>query len=115
MTVRLKICLPDKNLQQGNDDKIVLPIESGTFTVIEERAPTMLLLSAGAVQLLDKSNRTVKRWFINGGFADIADNECVVATDKAVNLESFSLSQAEEKAKDDVFYQKVYDYLKVFG
>lgn len=115
MTVRLKICLPDKIFHQENNDKIVLPIESGTFTVIEERAPTMLLLTAGAVQLLDKNNRTVKRWFINGGFADIANNECVVATDKAVNLENFSLSQAEEKAKDDAFYQKVYDYLKIFG
>ena len=115
MAINLKICLPDKAFDEENNAKVVLPIINGTLTVIDDRAPTMLLLKSGVVQLLDKNNKPVKRWFINGGVADIANNACTVATEEAVELSGISLNDAEEKAKESPFYREVYNYLKVFG
>lgn len=115
MAINLKICLPDKVLPQESDDKVVLPIINGTLTVINDRAPTVLLLKPGVVQLLDNNNRIVRRWFINGGVADIANNFCTIATDVAIDLNTLSLSEAEEKAQENDFYRQVYNYLKIFG
>lgn len=115
MSVKLKINLPDRTVSEQTAARILLPIANGTLTIIEERAPTMQLLSAGVVALLDEENKITHRWFINGGLADVALDYCKIAVEEAVDLNNFTLDTAETKAKEHPFYQKVYEYLKAFG
>lgn len=115
MSVTLKINLPDRSLKEEKSAKIVLPIENGTLTVIEDRAPTMQMLTVGVVKLLDDQNQTTKRWFINGGVADIASNYCQIAVEEAVDLAEISPEIAAQKASENAFYRQLDAYLRAFG
>lgn len=115
MSVRLNIYLPDRMLPDENADKVVLPVAVGNLTVIKDRAPTSQLLVCGAVQLLDSNNHVQKRWFINGGIADIAQDVCKIAVEEAVDLSSVTMEELAAKAADNKFYQQLYAYFKVFG
>lgn len=115
MSVTLKINLPDRSLKEEKAAKIVLPVQNGTLTVIEDRAPTMQMLEAGVVRLLDDQNQTVKRWFINGGIADIASDYCKIAVEEAVDLAEISPEIAAQKASENAFYRQLDAYLRAFG
>lgn len=115
MSIQFKINLPDRQLPKETAAKVVLPIAQGNLTVIDERAPTMQLLKAGVVALLDEDNQAFKKWFINGGVANIAENKCQIAVEEAIDLHQQSIEDVEQKAKEHVFYRQVYDYLKAFG
>lgn len=115
MAIRLNIYMPDRALPAENADKVVLPVAAGNLTVIPDRAPTSQLLVAGAVQLLDAQNRVQKRWFINGGIADIAQDVCKIAVEEAIDLTSVNMEELAVKAADNKFYQQIYEYLKAFG
>lgn len=115
MSIKIKIYLPEQSLPQEKADKVVLPVQEGTLTVIDGRAPSLQEITSGPIQLLDSQNRPGKRWFVDGGVANIAENECLIAVQQAVELNGLSLKEAEEKASGNPFYQKIYQYLKAFG
>lgn len=114
MTISLTICLPDNVYVKEQADKVVLPIDKGNFTVIEDRAPTVLLLSTGLIQCLDEKNEIQKKYFINNGLADIVNNTCSVAAERLIDLQKESMETIKEKAADNKFYQAVLDRLKAF-
>lgn len=101
--------------------KVVVPGVNGDLTVIIDRAPTLMLLRNGLVQVLDHSNNVMERYFVKGGIADIARNRCAISTEKVVVYENMSIEKAKEKIEaaihqeDKDFYQMVLDYLITFG
>lgn len=115
MSILLKICLPDNKLPEIRSDKVILPIQEGTLTIIDDRAPSLQLLKEGVLQLLDNRNHVTKTWYINGGFADIAENKCAVSTEQILDLDSIKINEIDENKTNNVFYKKAYQYLKTFG
>lgn len=115
MAIRLNIYLPDRALPEETADKVVLPIKEGNLTIIDERAPSSQLLTRGTVQLLDSQNQITMRWFINGGIADIAENNCKIAIEQAVDLSKISIEEARQKASQSNFDRELYEYLKSFA
>ena len=114
MTISLTIYLPDKVFTVEQSDKVILPYDKGNLTVINDRAPTVLLLSSGLVQCLDEKNEIKKMWYVNGGLADIANNVCYVATERIIDLQAETKEQLIEKAKENKFYQNALERLKAF-
>ena len=115
MSISLAICTPEQLVAEEKSDKVILPIEVGNLTVIDQRAPSSLMLVAGVIATLNSDNKVLKRWFISGGFADIADNKCKVAAERAVDLQKITLQEAEALAETSAFYKKIYEYLRIFG
>ncbi len=115
MSVQLQLCTPEQLVTDEKVVKVLLPVPEGTLTVIEDKAPTSLMLTLGLVATMDSNNKIIKRWFISGGFADVANNVCKVAADKVVDLDKVNLSQLEQDTAEDNFYQSIYQYLKAFG
>ena len=114
MSVQLQLCTPEQLVTDEKVVKVLLPVPEGTLTVIEDKAPTSLMLTLGLVATMDSNNKLLKKWFISGGFADVANNVCKVAADKVVDLAKVDLTQLELDAKEDTFYQSILQYLKVF-
>lgn len=114
MTISLTICLPDNIYVKEQTDKVVLPVESGNFTVIKDRAPTILLLSTGLVQCLDKKNEIVKQYFVNNATADIVNDTCFIAAERLIDLQKENMETIKEKAVDNKFYQALVERLKAF-
>ncbi len=133
-TVQLKIVLPQKMLPVQSCAKIVVPASLGRMTIIPDRAPTTLLLNNGVVEVLTEDNSVKSSYFIKGGVANIAADECVVMTEQALSLNeatleivqalkeehlaelldlSKSFPQAQDKKDSETeFYDNLIKYLK---
>lgn len=91
------------------------------MTVLVDRAPTLVQLRDGLVQVLDKADKVTERYFIKGGIADIARNRCAISTEKVVAYENTDVEKATAKRdaaiydEDKAYYQMIIDYLTTFG
>lgn len=81
MSIALKIFAPDEQSFTATAERVVLPIQNGTLTIIERRAPRSEILVQGDVILLDKDNHPCQKIQINGGMAEIAQDICLIATE----------------------------------
>lgn len=114
-----RLSRPYKISRTATVSRVVLPGTNGDITIIPDRAPTLILLRDGLVQILDKNNNPSERYFIKGGVADIARNRCAVSTEKVVAFDKISLERAAEKRDqaihdgDKAFYQMVIDTLSI--
>lgn len=79
MPVALKVYTPEKLVLSDVADKVVLPVQEGTLTIIHDRAPRLQILTAGKILLLNEKNESVKTFLILGGVADIASDVCTLA------------------------------------
>ena len=117
--ITLKIWTPEKLAFDQKVYRVVLPTGKNTLTVIENRAPTSLVISAGVLQLLNPDD-SVKDWyFVDRGIADIANNECKISTLHLIHHAQIDISGAlEMKGKEPenaAFYQKIATYLQIFS
>ena len=112
MSVVLKIMRPVSQFSEVKAEKIIVPAAAGDLTVLPDRAPTYLLLRNGQVKALDADNRVVKRFFVQGGVADIAQDVCRVESEIVHAYDDMTLEEAKqcyEKAATD----EIKDYYKV--
>ena len=116
--ILFRISRPYKVFKTLKTAAVVLPGVKGDITIIPERAPTMILLRNGVVQILGAGNQVEDRYFIMGGVADVARNRCAVSTEKAIFFDSIDLEKAERKRdearydEDKAYYQMIVDYLR---
>lgn len=116
-----RISRPYKIYRTSMAPRIVVPGIKGDLTVMVDRAPTLVQLRNGLVQVLDKANNVTERYFIKGGIADIARNRCAISTEKVVAYENIGIEKATEKRdsaiheEDKIYYQMIIDYLSTFG
>lgn len=115
-----RISRPYKVYRTAKVDKVVVPGVNGDLTVLRDRAPSLVLLRNGLLQVLDTANKPIERYFIKGGIADIAHNRCAVSTEKVVSYENIDIAKATEKRDaavhddDKAYYQMIIDYLGTF-
>ncbi len=116
-----RISRPYKIYRTMLAQKIVVPGVNGDLTVLRDRAPTLILLRNGILQVLDAANNPIERYYVKGGIADIARNRCAVSTEKVVACENMTLEKATEKRdaaihqEDKDFYQMIINDITVFG
>ena len=132
--IRLKIVLPHKMLPVEEAERIIIPAVKGNLTVLIGRAPTTLLLTNGVLDVLNEDNETVEKYFIQGGVANVAADECEIVTQKAINAKDITKEEAqslkyarykelqamkqvfpnqspEEMDSDSEFYEFFYQYI----
>lgn len=101
-------------------DRVLLPAAKGDITILPQRAPTQLLLRDGVMHILDANGKPTETYFLKGGVAEVASNQCMVAAEDAFTFDRMSLPQVEELLSreeeyhlgDRGFYQMIADYLK---
>ncbi len=109
LDIALKIYIPEKLVVEKNAYRVVLPTEGKTLTVIKGRAPTLMVVDMGVVQILDESDRVVEEYYVSGGAADIKEDTCTVLTEAAINSKEIDLAQAQ--AVYDNFANPFYKWL----
>ena len=117
--VTLKIWTPERTVMNKKVYRVVLPYGTKNLTVIEDRAPTSLVISAGVLQILDEQDNVVSRYFIDNGVADIADNVCKISTRHFLEYSHIDADKAaqlkESEPENAVFYDMIAHYLEAFG
>lgn len=99
--ISLKIYTPEKLAVDKSVYRVVLPDGVQNLTIIKDRAPTSLILVAGVLKILDEHDSVVESYFVDGGVADVALNECKISTLHLIALDKISESEARSKMESE--------------
>jgi F-type H+-transporting ATPase subunit epsilon len=90
---------PEKLVYAGEVQSVVVPGSEGQFTVFKDHAPVMSTLKPGVVDILESSSKML-RFFVPGGFADVAPAGLTILADSAVPLEELDATRIAADLKD---------------
>jgi F0F1-type ATP synthase epsilon subunit len=117
--ISVDIALPYKAMKTIKADKVVIPVESGdSITILDERAPTVFMLKAGLLQILNSDNKLIEQYFISNGICNYAEKKCTIAVnnindDNITIDEATKLFETSELAEDKEFYSSIIDCIKL--
>ena len=114
--ISLKIFTPEKTALNKKVYRVVLPYGKTNLTLIDERAPTSLLLNKGILQILDLDNQPSVIYFIDGGVVDVANNVCKISTLHLIAESAITAEKAEvlkeNEPQNAEYYQMIIDYFQ---
>ena len=115
--ILFRISRPYKVFSTKKVMAVQLPGIKGDITILPDRAPTLILLRNGIVNILDNQLKVIESYFVKGGIADIARNRCAVSSEKVFCIDGISKERAKEKMdsaiheEDKQFYEYVLSVL----
>lgn len=77
---------PERELFSGDVDHVVVPGATGEFGALALHAPTMSVVQAGTIRILDGSSE--RRIYVGGGMADVTPDGVTILAEDAVDLAS---------------------------
>jgi len=103
--MRLRILTPEKNLFDGEVDRVLLPGEDGGFEVLKDHAPILSSLVPGEVRVA--VGKKESPYFVSGGFFEFAHNQGIILADTAetpaeikVDRAKAALERAEKRLQE---------------
>ncbi|HYD55090.1 MAG TPA: F0F1 ATP synthase subunit epsilon [Gemmatimonadaceae bacterium] len=79
----VSVISPEAVLYEGTTDAVVAPAFDGQVGILTDHAPMLTLLGAGELRLGTDGTR---RFQVEGGFLQVADNQVRVVTERASAL-----------------------------
>ena len=90
--VRCVVVTPERTLFDQLVESVVLPLFDGELGILPGRSPLIGRLGFG--ELRTKQHGATKRYFVDGGFAQVRDDVVTVLTDRATPAESINTDAA---------------------
>ena len=97
--IQFVVITPERQVLEETADSVVFAAHDGELGVLHSRAPLMCELGMG--QLRYQAGGLTRRYFIDGGFAQVHENTVTVLTQQAVPVEEITpemIASAEESA-----------------
>ncbi|MBO9571806.1 MAG: ATP synthase F1 subunit epsilon [Chitinophagaceae bacterium] len=85
--MNLEILTPEKKLFSGSVYGVQLPGINGLFEVLDKHAPLVSALKAGRLKILKDKNNHLSFFDIQGGFAEVINNNVTVLVEGANAIE----------------------------
>jgi F-type H+-transporting ATPase subunit epsilon len=92
-TLQCIVVTPERAVLDQAADFVALPMYDGELGVLPGRAPLIGRLGSGELRL--RHGSTSDRYFIDGGFAQVRNNQVTVLTQQAVKAEAIDQEAAE--------------------
>ena len=93
-TLRCVVVTPERALLDETVDFVALPMYDGELGVLPGRAPLIGRLGYG--ELRTRRGTTTKRFFVDGGFAQVRGNVVTVLTPRALKAEEIDPTAASQ-------------------
>ena len=93
LDINLKIYMPEKIVLNQDVYRAVLAYDNKTITIMKDRAPTLISLDMGMIQILDETNTPIDEYYISGGVADMKLNTCTILTESAFRKADLDLEK----------------------
>ena len=87
-TIKFVVVTAERQVLEETADAIVIPAHDGELGILFDRAALMCELGIG--QMRYQKGGATRRLFINGGFAQVLNNNVTVLTDNAAPAEEIS-------------------------
>ena len=96
--VKCLVVTPERTVLDQFAESVVLPMYDGELGVLVNRAPLIGRLAPGELRLRRGDN--VKRFYVDGGFAQVKDNVVTVLTPKAIPAEDLKPDAVQSAMKE---------------
>jgi F-type H+-transporting ATPase subunit epsilon len=93
-TLRFEICSPGRDLVEFDVREVVIPGESGVFTVYPGHTPVLSTLIPGVLTVRD-GNDAEHFFAVHGGFAEVHDDAVLILADTFEAQEDIDQERAE--------------------
>jgi F-type H+-transporting ATPase subunit epsilon len=93
--IRCVVVTPERTLFDTVVEFVSLPLFDGELGILPGRSPLIGRLGYGELRIKEGSNQ--KRYFIDGGFAQIRDNVVTVLTNRATPADSIDTAAASKE------------------
>ncbi len=80
--ITCKVVTPNKLFYEGEAESIVIPGYDGELGILENHAPLITMLSKGRLEV---SGANPVKFEIEGGFAEVRNNNVMVFTEKVIS------------------------------
>ncbi len=90
---------PEKLVFSGEVEAVVVAGVEGEFTVLKGHTPLMSTLKPGVVEI-DAAPAAKRRYFVRGGFADVAPSGFTILAEHAIPLEELDATKLAADVKD---------------
>ncbi|MDI9348551.1 MAG: ATP synthase F1 subunit epsilon [Candidatus Symbiobacter sp.] len=94
----LELVTPEKIVFNRRVAAVTLPASEGVMQILPGHAPVILALRPGVVDILDGAAKTPpEKFFVEGGFAEISQDRCVLLLENAVTTSSIDPKSVAER------------------
>ncbi len=83
---------------------VVAPLYDGEYGIGKDHAPVVGRLGAGEARLTLEDG-SIERWYLEGGFVEVAGNVVSILTDSAYELKSLDLDAARKELDEAVAWE----------
>lgn len=80
--ITCSVLTPEERVLQATATSVVIPAHDGEIGILNMRAPLLCELGCGTLRI-ETTDEGPKRLHLEGGFAQVLDNEVIVLTEKA--------------------------------
>ena len=100
---------PDRAVFATEAKSVIVPGTEGEMEVLPDHLPLLTTIHAGALTV-NASNGDVRRFFIDGGFAEVQPNRVVILTGFCSGADEIDLEEAKRLVEEaERRYQKMQD------
>ncbi len=100
-TLHCHVLTPDSALLECDATSVVLPAHDGQIGFLKNRAPLLCKLGLGELRIVQEQGE--RRFFVDGGFAQMLNNQLTILTqsaEAAENIDPAAARAAVQKATD---------------
>ena len=98
MSISLKVLAPNKNVQQGEAEGVVLPSATGQLGILPGHISVVTAIDIGFLRL--RMHSQWKSIALMGGFAEIESDEVIVLVNKTEIGSEINVKNAEQNHKE---------------
>lgn len=98
-TIAFELVSPDRLLLSEDVEMVVIPGTEGDFGVLVDHQPMISSVRPGILEV-HAEGAELRRIFVNGGFAEVTGDRCVVMTEEALPLDEVERADIEQRIKD---------------
>ncbi|MEP3248261.1 MAG: F0F1 ATP synthase subunit epsilon [Sneathiella sp.] len=98
-TVTMDLVSPEKLLLSDAYEMVVVPGSEGDFAVMAGHTPVTSSLRPGVISIFE-GDVEKDRIFVNGGFAQIADDKLTVLAEEAIHVADLDRANLEQRIQD---------------
>ena len=99
MPLKVEVVTPERKLVEVEADELIAPGSDGLFCVRPGHTAYLAVLQPGLLTV-NEGGGVEKKFFVAGGFCEVADDVVGVLADVAEPLEGIDLAQAQKAVTD---------------
>jgi F-type H+-transporting ATPase subunit epsilon len=93
--ITCSVITPERKVLETTANSVVFPAHDGMIGILKDRAPLLCQLGSGPLRL-EGTGGGAQEFFIDGGFAQVLDNQVTVLTERAIPAAELSREKAEQ-------------------